>query len=325
MNYKAYTLIAAAAIVACSCQKTRKDDEVISQRYVHKYGYALSQEEWQEKNYPGQVISSLKNGVTVTATYEDGALHGPCTFTYPYSHTVEKYLLYSQNEPVKEISYDIGGLPLQELVQLSDTRHCITTWYTDGVPKSVEEYAQDELLDGQYFTTEHELEARVENGEGNRVVRELSGAIVCKDIIESGMISKRETFYPTGSPESLADYARGHLHGTRRSFTATGEPLAIEEWANGHLHGTSCYYKNGRKELEISYLYGKKNGLETHYTDGEKITHEITWNLGTKHGPETFHLPDTTKTLWYYDNKEISEYRFKELTNLDTIISESLQ
>jgi antitoxin component YwqK of YwqJK toxin-antitoxin module len=325
MKYTAYTIIAATALMACSCQKNKKDDEVISQSYVHKYGYALSQEEWQEKNYPGQVISSLKNGVTITATYENGELQGPCTFTYPYSHTVEKYILYNKNDPVKEISYDITGMPVQEIVQLTDSTHSVTSWYTDGVPKSVEEYAQDELINGQYFTTSHEVEARVEKGNGSRIIREVTGTLLCKDAIENGMLKRRESFFANGSPESIADYAYGQLHGTRKSFTSMGEPLAVEEWENGHLHGTSCYYKNGRKELEVTYLYGKKNGLETHFTDGEKVSHQITWILGLKHGPETFFLANTTKTLWHYDNKEITEFRFKELSSLDAIISESMQ
>ncbi|MBS0627004.1 MAG: hypothetical protein JSS09_02205, partial [Verrucomicrobia bacterium] len=50
MNYKVYTLTAFLALLSCACQKNKQDDEVISQSYVHKYGYAVSKEEWQSKN-----------------------------------------------------------------------------------------------------------------------------------------------------------------------------------------------------------------------------------------------------------------------------------
>lgn len=323
MNYTAYAFIAAIALMSCACQKNKKDDEVISQRYVHKYGYAVSQEEWQEKNYPGQVITSLKNGVTITATYESSELNGPCSFTYPHSNIVEKYILYNQNIPVKEISYDISGMPTQEVVQLTQNRHCITTWYSDGVPKSIEEHTKDELIDGQYFTINHELEASVTKGKGSRIIRDLSGTLTCKDEIEEGLLSRRESFYANGSPESIATYSKGKLDGIRRTYAPKGEPLAVEEWANGHLHGTAAYYKNGTKELEVSYLYGKKNGLELQFTEEGTISHQISWVLGVKHGPEVFFLPTSVKTLWHYEDKEISQFRFNELTRLDAMISDN--
>lgn len=320
MNYKVYILMAATVVMASACQKQVKDDEVISQTYVHKYGYAVSQKEWQEKNYPGQVISSLRNGVTITATYENTELHGPCTFSYPSSHTIEKYILYNQNEPVKEITYDISGMPIQETVQLTQNRHSLTSWYSDGVPKSIEEYTKDELLEGRYFTPANELEARVDKGNGTRIIREISGQITCKDNIAEGLLVKRETFHSNGSPESIALYYKGNLHGKRTTFTPTGEPVAAEEWANGHLHGVSVYYKNGTKELEVSYLYGKKHGLETHFRDGDAIIHQISWEGGMKHGPETFFLTAGSKVLWNYDNKEVSKSRFDEMVHLDQIL-----
>jgi antitoxin component YwqK of YwqJK toxin-antitoxin module len=324
MNYKSYLLLATVAMTSFACQKQRKEDDVISQTYIHKYGYAVSQKEWQEKNYPGQIISSLRNGVTMTATYENGELHGPCTFSYPHSNTVEKYVLYNQNKPVKEVHYDISGMPLQETVQLTENRHSLTTWYNDGVPKSVEEYVNDELVNGEYFTKDHEIETAVKNGAGIRTIRDVKGLITCKDVIEEGFLAKRESFYSTGSPESIATFIKGQLNGTRQTFTPQGEPLAIEEWVAGHLHGTSTYYKNGNKELEVSYVYGKKNGLEVHFLDGKEPAHQISWSLGLRHGPEVFFLPQGgKKTLWNYENKEVSQSRFQELTSLDAMILEA--
>lgn len=322
MRYKVYTLTAALAFAAVSCQKSSDKGEVISQTYVHKYGYAVSEKEWKSKNYPGQVISSLRNGVTVTATYEENQLHGPYTVTYPHSQVVEKYVLYNQNMPVKEVSYDIAGMPTQETVQLSQNRHSITSWYSDGVPKSVEEYAKEELIEGQYFTIDHILEAKVEKSNGIRLIRDNMGILSCKDIIENGLMVQRDSFYSNGSPESISYYFQGQLHGTRKTFTATGEPIAVEDWSNGHLHGLSTYYKNGSKELEVFYLYGKKHGLETHFLDGDSIMHQISWEHGRKHGPETFFLPHEQKVIWNYEGKEVSQLRFDELTHLDTVMSQ---
>jgi len=320
MHRTTCAISAAIALVACGCHKNKTDDSVVSQTYVHKYGYAVSEQEWNEKNYPGQVITSLKNGVTITATYEDGTLHGPYTVTYPHSQMVEKYILYNQNIPVKEIFYDRTGMPLRETTQLSQNRYSQTSWYTDGVPCSIEEYAGEKLLEGQYFTIAHQMEAKVEQGEGTRTMRDTNGILTCKDQISDGMIVKRETFYLNGSPESIAFYMDNKLHGTKKTFTNTGEPISVEDWAHGHLHGLSTYYKNGTREIEVYYLYGKKHGLETHFLDGKSIMRQITWEQGRKHGPETFYLPNEQKVVWNYDGKEVSQVRFEELSRLDAII-----
>lgn len=325
MQYKVYILTTVLAFTAFGCQKNKQDGEVISQTYIHKYGYAVSEKEWKNKNYPGQVISSLKNGVTITATYEDSQLHGPYTITYPHSQVVEKYVLYNQSTPVKEIFYDISGMPIQESTHLSDKRHSLTSWYGDGVPKSVEEYSGDELIEGSYFNTDHSMEAKVENGNGVRTLRDNAGILTCKDIIENGMMTQRDSFYPNGSPESVSFYFRGQLHGTRKTFTQTGEPVSVEDWSGGHLHGLSTYYKNGTKELEIYYLYGKKHGTETHFLDGESIMHQVSWEHGRKHGPETYFLPGETKTLWNYEGKEVSQTRFEEMSRIDAMMSESVE
>ena len=92
------------------------------------------------------MITSLSNGVTITATYENGIKHGPTTHTYPHSQTIECYYLYNQGNKVKEISYDPAGIPIEEWIQLSPTRYSITNWYGEGSPMYVEEFVGDELL-----------------------------------------------------------------------------------------------------------------------------------------------------------------------------------
>ncbi len=321
MKNKLFPILAVLSIAATSCQKDKKDDQVVSQKYVHKYGYAVSQEEWEARNYPGNVITTLKNGATVTATYENGVLHGPCTFTYPHSQIIEKYVLYNQNVPVKEIRYNISGMPTLETIKLSPHRHSRVEWYEDGVPKSVEEYANDELLEGQYFTVKNELESRVEHGKGTRVCRDAKGLLLYRDTLEAGYMTKRESFYPNGSPESIAFYQQNRLHGEKRTFTSMGEPLSVEEWVNGSLHGKASYFKNGTKHQEVTYLHGQKHGWELHFIDGTMISHQIPWDHDEKHGPETYFSSQEEKVIWHYAGKEVSQSKFEELTQLDEMIS----
>lgn len=320
MHLKTYTLIAILALALSACQKDAKNSDVISQTYVHKYGYAVSQEEWQAKNYPGQVITLLKTGVTVTATYENNVLHGPCTYSFPGSHTVEKYILYTQGQPTKEILYDITGMPIQETLQQSENRRSLVTWYPDGVPKSIETYVGNELSQGEYFSADNQLEARVDGGIGTRVIRDRAGLLTCKDSIEGGYLVQRESFYTNGSPESIAHYYKGNLQGKRQVFSQTGEPVCIEEWAGGQLHGLCTYFKNGAKDYELAYSCGKKHGLETHFLDGLAVLHQISWVFDQKHGPETFFMADNKKVVWNYEDKEVSSERFEELAQVDSLL-----
>lgn len=321
MNNKLFALLGFLGLALCGCSDNNQDDNVVSQRYIHKYGYAVSAEEWEQKNYPGQIITSYSNGVTVTSTVENGIKHGPTTHTYPHSQTIEYYCLYNQGNKVKEISYDPMGIPIDEWIQLSPTRYSITMWYKEGSPMMVEEFVGQELLDGQYFTLSNEVESRVEKGNGTRIRRDRSGTLMAKETIHEGYAIKKDTFYPSGAPESIAHYFKDALHGEKRSFGQNGEPLAIEEWVNGQLHGKATYFKNGNRYLEVSYLYGQKNGVERHFIDGDIVSQEVSWENDRKHGESIFYADGKPESHWYYAGEHVSKRKFDELNKLDEIIS----
>lgn len=316
-----YVIFGLLSVALSSCRQDSQEDAVISERYVHKYGYALTKEEWEAKHCPGQVVTTLSNGITMTSTYEGGLLHGPVTVTYPHSQTVERYFLYNQGNKVKEISYDASGMPVKEWIQLSPTRYSISMWYDEGSPMLVEDYVGVELLEGQYFSTKNELESRVEKGAGLRIHRDRIGTLLSKEIVEQGYCVKKESYYPNGSPEAIAFYHRNQLHGEKRTFAPTGEPLAIEEWVGGQLHGKSTYFKNGNRYLEISYLYGQKNGIERHYIDGEILSQEISWENDLKHGPAIFYVDGTAETQWFYAGEAVNKRKFDNLCQVDAVIA----
>jgi len=320
MNIRSLILYSVLALTAFSCKDQNSQSQVVSQKYIHKYGYAVSEEEWASKNFPGQVVSTMKDGVVITATYENHELHGPCTYTYPNSQTVEKYVMYNGGEIVKEVSYDIQGMPQEERIKLSPTRHSLTLWYSDGAPRSVEEFASEELLEGQYFTVLNEVEARVEKGNGERVMRDAKGTLLFKDDVTAGYTVKREEFYPSGSPSTITYYKENKMDGERSTFGPGGEPLSVEQWQDGMLHGTATYFKNGTKYQEISYEYGKKSGLETFFLDGDSVSHQISWINDKKHGPEVYYIDGDEKTSYFWDGREISKSSFNEQKRLDEIL-----
>lgn len=319
-----FSIPIAVGIILAGCGNDYASNQVISKRYIHKYGYAVSQSEWEANNYPGQVVTSLRNGVTITATYENGILHGPCTHTHPHSQTVQYYYLYNFGDLKKEIEYDCLGMPIQEKAQLSPHRYCVTKWYGDGSPMSIEDFAGDELLDGKYYTLNNEIEAQVERGAGLRLVRDQHGVLLSKDYFDRGYLTKREAFYPSGNLESITHFALNKRNGIREVFTERGDPLAIEEWVDGQLHGKATYFNNGKKQVDVYFVSGARNGIETHYVDGEIVEQEIHWIFDKRHGPTKFYVGDNVaKTEWYYDGRLVSKRRFDELDRLDQMITHS--
>ncbi len=311
-----------AGLLVGGCNHDRPNDEVISQRYIHKYGYAVSKAEWDERDYPGQVITNMRNGITVTATYEAGKLHGPTTYTFPHSQTVEHFYLYNQGAKVKEIHYNPMGMPVQERVQLSPSRHAVTMWYNEGSPLLIEEFVGNELLEGQYFTSDNEIESRVEKGHGVRIQRNASGQLLAKEQIEQGFTTRRETFHPNGAPQSIAFFQQGLLQGEKRSFAPSGEPVAIEEYVQGKLHGVSTYFNNGNKYLEVSYLNGQKNGIERHYVDGDILTEEVSWENNLRHGSAIAYIDGKAQQRWFYAGEEVNQRKFDDLNRLDQMIAQ---
>lgn len=321
MKKQIYFVLGAAGLLLSSCGKETQENPVVSQRYIHKYGYAVSQEEWEANRYPGQIITHLTNGVTIAATYENGVKHGPCTHTFPLSQTVEKFFNYVHGNLVEEVIYDQRAMPVKKMVKLSPSRHSVTVWYAEGTPMCIEEYANEEILEGQYCTLNNEIESRVEKGNGIRIRRDQKGILLSKDIVERGYVTKRETFFENGAPESIAYFKQGKLHGEKKVFAQTGEPVSIEEWLNGRLHGLSVYYKNGLKYLEVSFLDGMKNGLEIHFIDGNEVSQTISWENDKKHGPMTFFIEGMPQTQYYYDGQLVHQSRYEEMSRLDDMIS----
>lgn len=321
MKFYKLSPILAIAFLA-SCQKNTDTASVVSEQYLHKYGYAVSKQEWNEHYYPGQVISQMSNGVVITTSYEAGYKHGPTTYTYPDSNTIEKTEVYDRDVLIKEIHFNSDGYPVWQKVSLSPTRFEYTAWYQEGNPRCVEEFAGEELLEGRYFTLAGDVEARVEKGFGQLIERNPKGELVARKDIVQGFPQFGEFFHANGTLKETAQYKLGVLNGDRKLFLASGEPVAVEEYVDGLLHGKVTYYRNGVKHYDVSYLFGAKNGFENHYIDGEHVTHQICWENNVKHGPETFYMVSGPVVHYFYQGDELSRSRYDEMIRLDEMISQ---
>lgn len=314
-------LFLSAALAFTACQTSNSIDQVVSQTFVHKYGFETSESDWEAREQDGQVVSLLKNGVKVTRSFEDGKLHGLTTYTFPHSNIVEKQCLYDEGLLLKEQINDAAGMPIREEIYEFGNRTITTLWDSKGVPLSIEEYENEILMEAKYYTQDHELESTVIGGNGERVKRDRTGLLISREKMQNGTMVCRTTFHPNGNIHTISNYENYQLHGKQMKFTASGKPLMELNWNKNILDGEKIVYRNGKKIAVIPYVKGKKHGTELHYDDLDYLTAEIKWDNDKKHGPTQLHSEELTETEWFFKGQSVNADKFKTLESRERIVS----
>lgn len=322
MKQSSLLTIVAVSVLLGSCQSNSSLDSIVSQKYVHKYGFDLSEQEWSQGTEDGQKLTVLNNGVKITRSYENGILQGPTSYTFPHSETVEKLLVYDQGTLLRETLYDSNGMPIREDAYEFDDRMIITLWDEKGVPLSIEEYDGESLIDGKYFTSDHEFEGKVENGFGERIKRDRLGLLISRDRIEDGILVERTTYHPNGQMHTSSHYHDYQLHGLQQKWTSLGRPLMNLTWNHGVLDGLKTVYRNGLKVAEIPYVHGEKHGVEFHYDDLGTLIAEIQWRNDKKHGCCKFYTEESSESEWFFYGRSVTAAKFDFLNSREQMLAE---
>jgi antitoxin component YwqK of YwqJK toxin-antitoxin module len=299
-----------------SCQSNYSNcDEVVCET-VHRYGVPLDPEDWSARGQNGQVISVRKDGVTVSRNYEGGVLHGECTYSFPHRDIVQKKEIYHQGSVVQELLHYPNGLPQQQITYESPNRQSLIIWYENGAPQCREEMDNGNLVRGEYYNLNYQLESRVDEGNGLRTRRDGLGQLLSKDTIQNGQMVLRTTYHPTGTPEAFTPYVNGVIEGQRRTFLVGGEPATIEEWTGNVQHGTTTIFEHGEKVADVPYINGRKHGVERRYRDGQAVSQEVTWVQGYQHGPAYSYMGNSSRTDWYFRGRQVpNKATFDMLSN----------
>jgi antitoxin component YwqK of YwqJK toxin-antitoxin module len=314
--------IALLPLVLSGCFWGGSENDVLSTKYIHKYGFDVSETEWQARDRDGQVVTMLKSGEKITQSYENGVLNGVSSYTFPHSSVVQKLLIYNQGALQKEVVNDFDGIPITEDLYESDERRISTSWDEKGSPLSVEEYDAELLVEGKYFTPNHELEGSVEAGFGERYRRDRSGQLISRDLVENGKAVSRTNYHANGQIHSISRYHEGELHGEQRKFTSSGAPLMDLNWNHGTLDGMKIVYRNGHKVSEIPYISGQKHGTELHFGESGLITAQIEWKNDRKHGCSRFINDDSIESEWFYKGSVVSQEKFETMDNRENMIAD---
>ncbi len=314
-------LVIFLTIVSCHDDK---NSNVVSEQYIHKYGFDMSKDEWQSRK-EGTSITVLDNGVTVTNSYNNGILHGQTAYTFPNSSIIEKTYHYDNGTLIKEVVNDSKGMPFKEEVYEPNNKKIVTLWDNLGVPISIEQYENNALVDGKYYKPDNELEASIENSSGNRIKRDRNGELLYRDKIEDGKLVSRTTYHFNGQIKSKMGYQNYQLHGDQINYSSNGDITMTMNWKEGKLDGVKTIYRNGKIIAEIPFLNGNRNGVEHHFDDTGKLTKEIHWENNKKHGSHRIYKENDTQIKWFYKGKAVSLKKFEEFSFREKLIANKEQ
>lgn len=302
----------AVLLLAASCSH-RHDKEIVAQQYVHSYGVEVEPHDWHSRGKNGQVIVHLDTGEKVTETYVDGVLHGETTTTFPHQQTICHVQRYHQGTLFEETFNDSHGNPLRRVRFLAKNHQRISLWFENGAPQSVEEWVDRDLVKGDYYNTDAQVETRVVDGEGLRTNRDQFGLHLSTEKVHHGSVIERTLYYPNGAPKEMIPLQNDLVHGLKKTYLPSGEPQSVEEWVKGKQQGITTLYRNGEKVAEVPYLNGKKEGLEHRYSDGVKIVEEINWKNDQRHGRSRVYVASTVKDQWYFKGQAVTKNTYDRL------------
>lgn len=291
-------LICLALVTSCRTNRV-VDDEVVCET-VHQYGVPLEPKDWASRGENGQVISMRKDGVRLSRTYSQGILHGDSSYTFPHREIIQKKESYNQGVLTQECFYYPSGLPQRQLVHESPDKSLSTVWYESGAPHAREEIVNGNLVKGEYYNFDNQIESQVNEANGLRISRNGQGDLQSIDTISAGYMVLSTTLHPDGTPATVTPYNQGMIEGDRRTYHPRGEPATIEKWKNNVQHGTTIVFECGEKRAEVPYINGDKHGIERRYRDENTVAQEISWVRGEQHGLTTNYFGNETKADWYF-------------------------
>ncbi|WP_201456634.1 toxin-antitoxin system YwqK family antitoxin [Chlamydia sp. 17-3921] len=297
----------------------KNDPSVIKETFRNNYGIIVSGQEWTRRGCDGTITKVLKDGSTLHEVYTNGLLHGEITLTFPHTTTFAVIKTYDQGRLTSYKTFFHNGQPFQEELFQEDGSFTVVRWpdtkdndtITD--PYFIETTYQGCILEGSYCSFNGKYSSKIHNGEGVRSIFSPSNVLLAEETFYEGIMTKRTTFYPNRDPETITHFVNDQPHGLRFTYLIGGIPNTIEEWRSGYQDGTTTVFKNGCKVSEISFVKGKKEGIELRYNEQEIVAEEVSWQNNVLHGMRKIYAGGIYKSEWYHRGRLVSKAKFERL------------
>lgn len=294
-----------------SCRSPSMVEQSVAEQYFHRYGFEMSKEEFCAKGSSGKVVSHLRDGRVETSEFIEGRLEGVKSISYPYSDIIEKSYEYRDGQLLAEINHYKNGAP-KERRDFDASTTKVLAWYPNGSPQAKESWEGQELKEATYYDDRHEVLAQVVDGNGNRLEFDLYGRICTKEQYQDGWVTYRETYYPNGALKSNVSYKANMPEGLANYYDLQGKILRKENWKDGHLHGEVIEFEDERPVIVHSYVYGRKDGIESRYR-GDELVETWEWRDGKRHGDHHIYVDGVlVRTEYFYEDVMVSKHVFNQ-------------
>lgn len=307
--------------VFVSCQKNNNNSDIASTRFIHKYGFEVSKNEWKERGKEGQIVQVTKDKVTKTFTYKKGVLDGISTISYEGKEQIKEQQVYEDGILIKKTLYDISGTPISEENFVKDGK-TLTFWDARGVPLRYEIYKDNLLQEAKYLDENNKEEACIKKGKGIRLKRSQDRKMILKEEFSDGKMVSRITYHPNGKMQSKAFFKDYKLHGKRETYSLKGNLLTSVTWKDGKRDGQMLCFRDEKKHIEIPYMEGKKDGVEKEYDLEGNIVKEIHWEADKRHGSSRYYYEDYTDIQWYFRGVAVDLKKFQDLEAHEKLMAE---
>lgn len=312
MKHASFTYFLSIALLLGGCTPP-KTSPILKKSYVHNYGAALNEVEWEATGKTGSIITHYNTGEVLKESFVRGVKQGESTTTYPNSTAIQKKQTYKNGTCVKIEFFATNGLPTETHDILNDVVQ-VTAWYSHGAPRTTQTFVSNKLIEATDTDPQGKEEARVQQSVGESISRDFNGQLLYKDAISSGLVVSRIYFHPQGSPEKKVTYRNPVLmkdsdiiSGTVEIYNFSGDPSSIEEWENNARHGICTMYQNGQKYSAIPYVKGHKHGVEMRFDPQGAVISEISWRNDVQHGPTKHIVDGKQSTQWFYKGELVTK------------------
>lgn len=193
--------------------------------------------------------------------YNKGLLEGESCY-YNDTHKLEKKIHYKKNELDGVATFYRDGIVCEEIPFINGKKEgrAYRIYENDALCYE-EEFRQDQLLKGSYFSKEGVLLSKISSGEGVRIEwheDQVEKKVEYKKGVPEGLV---QILKKDGSISSSYMQKNGKKHGEEIEYYPTGTPKLLISWQEDVLHGKAkTWYETTLQESEREFYQNKKNG-----------------------------------------------------------------
>jgi antitoxin component YwqK of YwqJK toxin-antitoxin module len=209
-----------------------------------------------------------KGTLVATVPYEKGQLTGASISYYP-SGAIDREIPYAQDriDGEEKAFWENGQLKSKTMFREGTRNGVSLGFWADGTLSWEEDYEQDRLIRGTYWSLDHELISEVKNGSGFKAIFDQTHLCMLEEIRKGAPEGVVKCFVSSNQLHSIYHFKNGKKQGEEIEYFPPQEdakrplPKISLYWDQDTIHGTvKTWYENGQLQSQREVYKNKKAG-----------------------------------------------------------------